>query len=131
MNDTNWTTEKRTVFCIGKKCEHLEHDRAIPYGWIENVPLECNQCQQPSAYVVPIAKEYPTYRPGTRLSNFQKAVRALLREWKNGWLGDKGRLCRRAGITNPTTIRRMCASKEMPLSVYEKLYATEIVQNEQ
>ena len=127
MNDANWTTEKRTVFCVGKKCEHLEHDRDIPYGHIENIPLNCNACLQPTAFVVPIAKEYPTFRPGTRLNSLQKAVRALLREWKNGWIGEKGRLCRAAGITNPTTIRRMCASKEMPISVYNKLYMDRIV----
>ena len=128
MNEITTPNEKRDVFCIDRKCEYLEHDRTdIEYGWIENIPIKCNRCGNPSAYVVPIPKEYPTYRPGTRLTDLQKAVRALLREWMNGWPSDKGRLCKQAGITDATTIRRMCASKEMPYHVYEKLYHTRIV----
>ena len=124
--DSKAQEQIREVYCIAPKCEHYEGAWRVPLDHIENIPLPCIACQADTMFVMPEQMDYPTYKPGTRLNMTQKLVRKLLRDWRKAWKCEKGQLCREAGFTNDTTIRRYCHCYEMPMPVYKVLTQTRI-----
>lgn len=124
--DSKAQEQIREVYCIAPKCEWYDAHYIVPLDHIENIPLPCTACQANTMFVMPEQMDYPTYKPGTKLTITQKMVRKLLREWRKAWKCEKGKFCREAGFTNATTVRRYCHCYEMPMPVYKVLAVSRI-----
>jgi hypothetical protein len=94
---------------------------------IKGIELKC-ECQKGTLLLMPLTMPYPTYTPGTRLTEYQKQVRAILRRWKNGWVHERREMLKECGIiprwdydaTDKSQMesKRLCNSKDMPIKVY-------------
>ncbi len=96
-----------------------------------NSETQCTQCKKGKLLLLPLVTPYPTYRPGTRLTLFQKEVRAVMHRWKAGWIHEKRQMVVEAGIVSNQDIVclalsdadkdelfRLCHSKDIPLKVF-------------
>jgi len=113
-------TETRRFICC--TCEEQSmHEN------IKGRELKC-ECQKGTLLLMPLTMPYPTYIPGTRLTEYQKQVRGILRRWKNGWMHERREMLKECEIiprwdydaTDKSQMesKRLCSSKDMPIKVY-------------
>ena len=99
---------------------------------------KCEFCKTGSIHILPTITPYPTYRPGTSLTTFQKETRHVMRRWKNGWPHEKRNMIVQSGLVphregdrndeDNTLLWVMGHSQEIPLLVFSYYWIHELPQ---
>lgn len=127
-------TSLRSFIC--RKCETVQVREHTFQGG--NNSLLCERCNKGPVLIIPLQVPYPTYRPGTKLSEYQKETRHLLRRWSNGWVHERRQMLKQCGIiperdydqtdASNDIAFRMCSAKSMPIKVFKWYWVNHLPQ---